>query len=58
MKYAIALAISHQADLLIMDEPTSGLDPKVRLELMDILLEYVKEGEKRFFIFPHYLRPG
>lgn len=48
MKYAIALAISHHADLLIMDEPTSGLDPQVRLELMDILLEYVGEGKSVF----------
>ncbi|KEQ24289.1 ABC transporter ATP-binding protein [Paenibacillus tyrfis] len=48
MKYAIALAISHQADLLIMDEPTSGLDPQVRLELMDILLDYVKDGKSVF----------
>lgn len=48
MKYAIALAISHHADLLIMDEPTSGLDPQVRMELMDILLEYVGEGKSVF----------
>ncbi|MEF2247872.1 ABC transporter ATP-binding protein [Paenibacillus sp. IITD108] len=48
MKYAIALAISHQADLLIMDEPTSGLDPQIRKELMDILLEYVGEGKSVF----------
>ena len=27
MKYALALALSHHAELLIMDEPTSGLDP-------------------------------
>ncbi|GFN31354.1 hypothetical protein PCURB6_16140 [Paenibacillus curdlanolyticus] len=48
MKFAIALAISHHADLLIMDEPTSGLDPQVRLELMDILLDYVKDGKSVF----------
>lgn len=48
MKYAIALALSHHADLLIMDEPTSGLDPQVRLELMDILLDYVRDGNSVF----------
>ncbi|GIP41304.1 ABC transporter ATP-binding protein [Paenibacillus sp. J31TS4] len=48
MKYAIALAISHNADLLIMDEPTSGLDPQIRTELMDILLDYVKDGKSVF----------
>lgn len=30
MKFALVLALSHQAELLIMDEPTSGLDPLVR----------------------------
>lgn len=45
MKYALALALSHHAELLIMDEPTSGLDPLVRSELMDILLGYIKEAK-------------
>lgn len=33
MKYALALSLSHKAELLIMDEPTSGLDPLVRSQL-------------------------
>ncbi|GIP34903.1 ABC transporter ATP-binding protein [Paenibacillus sp. J2TS4] len=50
MKYAIALALSHHPDLLIMDEPTSGLDPLVRSELMDILLDFMgKKGKSVFF---------
>ncbi|MTI67865.1 MAG: ABC transporter ATP-binding protein [Firmicutes bacterium] len=50
MKYSIALALSHKADLLIMDEPTSGLDPLIRTEIMDILLEFMeKEGKSIFF---------
>ena len=50
MKYALALALSHDADLLIMDEPTSGLDPFIRSELMDILLEFVaKDGKSVLF---------
>lgn len=53
MKYAIALAISHHADLLIMDEPTSGLDPQVRKELMDILLDFVKQEGKAIFFSSH-----
>lgn len=36
VKYALALALSHHAHLLILDEPTSGLDPLSREELMDI----------------------
>ncbi|WP_232697503.1 ABC transporter ATP-binding protein [Brevibacillus daliensis] len=53
MKYAIALAISHHPDLLIMDEPTSGLDPQVRMELMDILLNFIKQDGKSVFFSSH-----
>lgn len=53
MKYALTLALSHNADLLIMDEPTSGLDPLFRNELMDILLEFVKADGKSVFFSTH-----
>ena len=53
MKYALSLALSHNADFLIMDEPTSGLDPEVRKELMDVLKEYVKEDGKSVFFSTH-----
>jgi len=43
MKYALAVALSHKAELLIMDEPTSGLDPIVRSELLDILSEVIQD---------------
>lgn len=50
MKYALALALSHKAELLIMDEPTSGLDPLIRSQLLDILKDYMnKEGKGVFF---------
>lgn len=53
MKYALSLALSHNAGLLIMDEPTSGLDPEVRKELMDVLKEYVQEDGKSIFFSTH-----
>lgn len=53
MKYALSLALSHNADLLIMDEPTSGLDPEVRKELMNVLKEYVREDGKSVFFSTH-----
>ncbi len=43
MKYALAVALSHKAELLIMDEPTSGLDPIVRSELLDVLSEVIQD---------------
>ncbi|HDR4555887.1 ABC transporter ATP-binding protein [Bacillus thuringiensis] len=53
MKFAVALALSHHADLLLMDEPTSGLDPLIRSELMDILLNFMKEPGKSVFFSTH-----
>ncbi|MBU3110210.1 ABC transporter ATP-binding protein [Clostridium lacusfryxellense] len=53
MKYALTLALSHQADLLIMDEPTSGLDPLIRSQFMDILTDYMKQGGKSVFFSTH-----
>lgn len=41
MKTSIAVALSHNAELLILDEPTSGLDPIARNEILDILQEFV-----------------
>lgn len=53
MKFAITLALSHHADLLIMDEPTSGLDPLFRNELMEILLDFMEEDGKSVFFSTH-----
>ncbi|WP_282938576.1 ABC transporter ATP-binding protein [Paenibacillus sp. RC67] len=53
MKYAIALALSHHADLLIMDEPTSGLDPLIRSEIMEIMLEFMEQDGKSVFFSTH-----
>lgn len=44
VKYALALALSHRAKLLILDEPTSGLDPVSRDELLDVFLQLNREG--------------
>ena len=44
MKYALALALSHNAELLIMDEPTSGLDPLIRTQLLEVLTGYMEKG--------------
>lgn len=53
MKYALALALSHKAELLIMDEPTSGLDPLIRSQLLTILTDYMKEGGRGVFFSTH-----
>lgn len=43
VKYLLALALSHHAELLILDEPTSGLDPVSREELLHIFGQIVKK---------------
>lgn len=45
MRFSLAIALSHKAELLILDEPTSGLDPVFRSELLDILFEIIGEEE-------------
>ncbi|MCD2255692.1 ABC transporter ATP-binding protein [Lactobacillus sp. CC-MHH1034] len=44
IKYALAVALSHHAKLLILDEPTSGLDPVSRDELLTIFLDLRAQG--------------
>lgn len=53
VKLQLAVALSHKAKLLILDEPTSGLDPVARDELMDILMEYIQDGEKSVLFSTH-----
>lgn len=53
MKFSLAVALSHHADLLIMDEPTSGLDPVIRSELLDILSSLIQDENKGIFFSTH-----
>lgn len=53
MKFALSLALSHHADLLILDEPTSGLDPIVRSEFLEILQELMENEGKSVFFSTH-----
>ena len=49
MKYSLAIALSHNAQILILDEPASGLDPKSRNQLCDELLKQKEQGKTIFF---------
>lgn len=53
MKLQIAVALSHNAKLLIMDEATTGLDPVVRNECLDIFLEYLQSEEHSILMSSH-----
>lgn len=53
IKYQIALAMCHDARLLILDEPTSGLDPVSRDELNSIFREYISDGKHSILFSTH-----
>ena len=53
MKLGIAVALSHNAKLLILDEPTSGLDPLVRDEIIDILNDFTRDDDHSILISSH-----
>lgn len=52
-KLMLAVALSHDAKLLILDEPTSGLDVLSRDELMDILHAYIEDGRHAVLLSTH-----
>ena len=49
MKYALALALSHNAEILVFDEPTSGLDPKTRQLFCEEMIDQKKHGRTILF---------
>ena len=53
MKFSLAIALSHNPELIIMDEPTSGLDPVFRREFLDLLLDIVQDENKAIFFSTH-----
>ena len=53
MKASLAIALSHNAELIIMDEPTAGLDPIFRRELLDLLQEIMIDGNRTIFFSTH-----
>lgn len=53
VKFSLALALSHSADLLILDEPTSGLDPVSRDEILDIFISLSQDEGKTVFCSTH-----
>ena len=53
VKYLIALALSHKAELFLFDEPTSGLDPVSRDELLELFQALVEDGTRSILFSTH-----
>lgn len=54
-RLAVARALVHDPEVLIMDEPTSGIDPSGQIEFRAILLEVVRNESKTVFLSSHNL---
>ena len=55
VKYALTLALCHNAKLLIFDEPTSGLDPVSRDDLLDIFRSVISDGQRSILFSTHII---
>ena len=53
VKFQLAIALCHNAELLILDEPTSGLDPISRDEVLDIFKKIVSNGDRAILFSTH-----
>lgn len=49
----LIIAITHNADLLILDEPTAGMDVMARESIIDMLREYMEQGERAILTSSH-----
>ena len=54
-KLKTIIALTHNAEILILDEVTTGLDVIVRNEILDLLREYMSEDDKRTILISSHI---
>jgi ABC-2 type transport system ATP-binding protein len=55
VKLSVLMALSRDADMLLLDEPTAGLDPLARQLLFTELLRFMQNEERTIVISSHQL---
>lgn len=55
VKLMFAGVLARQTKVLILDEATNGLDPVIRNEVLDILQEYIADGEHSILFSSHIM---
>lgn len=52
-KYMLILALARKPDILILDEPTSGVDPVSRVEMLDLIQEFMEDENHTVLFSTH-----
>ncbi|MEM7587293.1 MAG: ABC transporter ATP-binding protein [Acidobacteriota bacterium] len=55
VKLALALALAHHPELLVLDEPTAGLDPVARHEFLEMVREQAEGSGRTTFFSTHLI---
>lgn len=54
-KLKVLVAVTHDADFLLLDEPTTGLDVTARESILDLFREYMEEDESRSILISSHI---
>lgn len=53
LKFQLAFALSHDANLLVLDEPAGNFDPEFRGQFLETLKEFIADGKRSVILSTH-----